>query len=561
MKYTTNTGKTITINDKDEINRGGEGKIMLIKNQPDYVAKIFHSAQDNKLENKLLDLKKLDDSIFITPYELLYDNGQLKGYTMKYLGGDYFAISTIFSKNFCQKNNVTDDFKKEIAKKLHQAIENAHSNNIVIGDFNQFNIMINKQADVKIIDTDSFETPGNIHSGVLLEDIRDYLYNGDVSINSDYFALSVILFYMLTFTHPFKGIHSNYKSLRERMINKLPVFISSIDLKTPNCYVPITDNNIQSLFSKHYIDGERFLISLENIQIAQKSAKPILTKQIDEKNITITPILQNTNIKEVYFNDEQGFVKTDKEFIIYSALHRGFLNRKHVLKTTDYDEIFVGNKNIILRKNQKLYHFKDEQNITEIKNFLIDKKAQISQKENILIIIEEDKMFWIFIDEIFNDSIKNQRYEVFGKGFSFVNGLIQNTGGVKRIYYNTANTISGTKTDKNVKAVFQSKNSGILQYIENSRVVHKYFVINGSNIRFADPELEDFVNYGFMQTSKTDGLIFEPSNGAMNIIRTEDFKPVSQIVCSIINSGTNLISTKAGIIAYDERSLFLVNSK
>ncbi|MBN2892889.1 MAG: hypothetical protein JXL97_13560 [Bacteroidales bacterium] len=562
MKYTTTSGKTLNINDKDEINRGGEGKIMLVKNHPDIVAKIFHNPQDNSLENKLLHLKKLDANVFVTPQEILYQNNKLVGYTMQFLGSDFFAISTIFSKNFCQKEKIDFDFKKTIAEKLRKAVENAHQNGIIIGDLNQFNILVNLNKDIKIIDTDSFETPTNQHSDVLLEDIRDYLYNGNVNKNSDYFALSVILFYMLTFTHPFKGIHTQYKSLRERMINKLPVFVNSPDLKVPNCYVPINDNDVNSLFKKHYIDGERFLISLENTKLTQTAtSNVVLTTKIDEKHITVTPILQNTKIVDVVFNDELGYVETEKEFIVYEAKHRGYLSRKHVIKTSEFDEIFIGNNNILLRKKQKLYHYKNEQEIIEIKNFEISKRAEISIKENILIVIEDDVMFWLYVDEIFNGSIKSQRYEVFGKGFSQINGLIQNTGGIKRLFYNSGTTISSIKVDKNVKAVYQTKNAGVLQYIENKKVEHRFFVIRGNNVYFSDEELEDIVHFGFMPTVKDEGLIFEPSNGAINIIRTEDFKAVSKMDCSIINPHTSLKSCKSGILAYDDKNMFLVNSK
>ncbi len=562
MNYKTTSGKALTINDKDEINRGGEGKIMLIKNHQDIVAKIYHNPPDNSLENKLIHLKKLDADIFVTPQELLYQNNQLVGYTMQYLGSEFFSISTIFSKNFCQKEKIDFDFKKAIAEKLRKAVENAHQNNIVIGDLNQFNILVNLQSELKIIDTDSFETPANPHSGVLLEDIRDYLYYGVVNKNSDYFALSVILFYMLTFTHPFKGIHTQYKSLKDRMINRLPVFVTTPDLKVPNCYVPITDNDVNALFKRHYIDGERFIISLEKTKLTQTAASnATLTTKLDEKHITVTPILQNTTIIDVFLNDELGYVETEKEFIVFDAKHRGYLNRKHVIKTSEYDEIFVGKTNILLRKKQKLYHYKNEQEIVEIRNFELGKNAEISVKENILIVIEEDVMFWLFVDEIFNGSIKNQRYEVFGKGFSHINGLIQNTGGVKRLFYNSGSTISNIKLDKNVKSVYQTKNAGVLQYVENKKVEYRYFVVRGNNVIFSTEELEDLVHFGFLPTVKDEGLIFEPSNGAINIIRTEDFKAVSKMDCSIINPQTSLKSCKSGILAYDERNLYLVNSK
>lgn len=561
MKYKTTSGKTLTIKDENEINRGGEGRIMLVENQPSIVAKIFHNLTNNGLEQKLTYLHKLDSNIFVVPEQLLFKNSQLVGYTMQFVDTDYFPISAIFSKNYCQKHNIDFKFKKNIAKLLKNAVENAHLNNIVIGDFNQFNILINLQGDIKIIDTDSFETPNNKHSGVLLEDIRDYLYNGIVSKNSDFFALSVLVFYMLTFTHPFKGIHSQIKGLRDRMIHKLPVFAKTPELKTPKCYIPLSDKDLMNNFNKLYINGDRFLLSIDK-DLSQTVVKTtVVTQKITEKNIIITPVLNNTVILNICFNDELGYIKTESEFIVFSAKNRGYLSKKFVISTSEYDGIFLGNNNILLRKKDKLFHFINQKEIVEIKNFKLSKKAKVIGKENILIVIEDDKMFWLFVDEILNNSIKNQRYEVFGKGFNFNSGLVQNSGSVKRIFYNSGKNISNIKIDKNIKSIYQNKNIGIIQFIDNNRVINEFFNIKANKIIFSNENLENIANFGYLQTSKDEGIIFEPSNNEIRVRRISDFSITSKIECSFISPQTSLSYCKSGIIAHEDNVVLLINSK
>ena len=562
MKYTTNTAKVYSIKSSKEINRGGEGKIMLVENNPDIVAKIFHKPKNIDFEKRVKYLEKLDSEIYVIPENLLFSKSKLVGYTMQYLNDDYYPISTFFSKNFCQKNNINSNFKKQIIEKLRYAVENAHRHNIVIGDLNQFNILINMKGKLKIIDTDSFETPENNHSCVLLDEIRDYLYNGAVNQKSDYFAFSVIVFYLLTFVHPFKGIHKKFKSLKDRMINRISVVENNQDLKTPNFYFPISDNALKEQFKKIFISGERFLVSINSLNITAIVTKnTVKPSKISNKDIIVKHILENLKITNVFFNDNLGYVETDTLYMIYSSKNRGYLSKNFELMKKDYDSIFIGDENILLKKDNKLYNYKNEQNIIEIKNFEFSENVRFEQKGNIIVVFENDIMFWLFIDEIFNNSIKNQRFEVFAKSFNLKNGLIQNIGQTKRVFYNSGNVISSVKIDKNIKSVNQNKNIGIVQYVENDKLVNDIFVIKENNIILAGNNIDEISEYCYLQNSKTDGLIIYPTEKKIKMIRTEDFALISEIKCDIINQQTVLNYTKSGIIAFDENDLYLINSK
>lgn len=559
---TTNNGKTLILYDKNEINRGGEGRIISIDNNKDVVAKIYHKIDKAISIDKFNSLTILDKTVFVVPEELLYRDKLNVGFTMQYIGKDYFPLSTFFGKNFCIKNNIYNDVKKNAAKNIAKAITNAHSHGITIGDLNQYNILVNLKGDIKIIDTDSFATSSEPHSGVLLDEIRDYLYNGIVNQNSDFFAFSVLVFYMLTYTHPFKGIHKKYKKISDRMIHKIPIFLNDPDLKVPKCYSNIADLDLMKMFENLYLKGDRFLLMLDNLNLKQAPIATVsISNTITEKNIIITPVINNVKVIDVKFNQEQGYIKTEKEIIIYSARNRTYLSRKHVIKSNDFENIFIGNSNILLRKNTQLYHYKNENNITEIKNFKIEKDSIFVQKENILIIIKGDIMFRIFIDEIINNSVKLEREEIFGKGFSTATGLVQNSGGVKRIFYNTGKNISSQKIDKNIKALIQYENVGLVQFIDNEVVENRYFKISGNNLELSVNKKEAFTGFAFMPGERGDGFILEPVDDAIKFIRTQDFNEVSKIECSYINEHTNLFYSKSGIIAQEENSVFLINKK
>ncbi len=556
-KYITENGIEYNFSDKDEINRGGEGIIYKTKDNK-LVAKIFHSNNVNLTVSKFNFLQKLNKNIFITPQSILKYADKIAGYIMEYIQPEFNPISAFFNSAFCQKNNIDDKIKLKISQNLINAVKSAHDNSIIIGDLNQFNVLVNLKGEIKIIDTDSFETPGEKHSGKMLEEIRDYLYNGQISTESDYFALAVNIFNLFTYTHPFKGIHSKHKRLQDRMIHKISVLSQDIDLKIPKCFRDISDVNLNEQFFKIFNEGQRFLISVDSTQTKViQDFKPIKI-QTDEKDVSIKQILENENILNACFAKEQGFIETSDRFIVFNSNQKTYVSRKAVISKNIVDEIFIGNKNIILKKEEKLYNYINENQIIELSNINIKKNTVYQKIENILISVDEESMHTIYIDEIINNSVKNERTPVSGKSFTNYNGFIQNIGGKRRIFYNTGKNIATTKSDKNLKAVYQIENAGIISEIENDKLVNRFFNIKGLEIEFSE-EISNFSHIAFMKTDKENGFIFEPSHEKINIYRTQDFALISEISCNIINEQTRLYYTNSGIIAINENSAFLVN--
>jgi len=355
----TKRGK-LKIRTDRELASGGEGTVYEIDSNT--VAKIYHFGITPICLKKFQFLSGLDPNYFVAPIELLYDtNGKVIGYTMKYINQTFFPLSNIYSKKFCKNNGITKKLKMKIIEKLIAAIKYAHKENIVIGDLNPFNILVNDKGVVKFIDTDSYETPGFPHSRILLDEIRDYYYQGRVGKESDFFALSILAFNMLAFLHPFKGMHKTFKKIGDRMIQKLPVFVNSKDIKIPKCYEPINDKNFLDQFKKFYLNGDRFLLSLsgvDNSVIATSPLrKPSLVKKYEKDELIITMINQNSEVVNINFLDEQGVIETDSEYIIYDTKNKGYVSLKYRIKKSDWDKVFIGNKNILLKKGHETFGY------------------------------------------------------------------------------------------------------------------------------------------------------------------------------------------------------------
>ena len=555
------TGERLFLDDKNEIHRGGEGRIILLPKEKDAVAKVYHPGVFPINEQRFNQLQKLDEELFLKPLDLLYEGANIVGFKMKYAGNDYFPLSTLFNRSFCQRNGISNKFKTNIAKKMIEAVKQAHFNGFVIGDLNQYNVLVSLKEDIKLIDVDSYQTPGHCHTGVLLDEIRDYYYQGAVSMNSDYFALSVLLFYLLTYTHPFKGIHQKYKTLADRMIKQLPVFKDDKLLKVPKCYEPVKDKAIQGKFEKLYMDGERFMFSLNGFSIKTPVQKPLLVKQYDEKDLILKTVLQNTKILDVHFGLNLGYIELTDKFVVFSSQNKSYLIKRIEILKSNYDEIYLGEKNILARKGNKLYQVKNSIEQIKIENFTFSNASFTHQLENILVVVTKGQMYWLYIDEVLNHSIRNKRTEVFSEAMQHHNGLIQNTGGVQRVFYNTEKDLATIKVEKKIKQVFQHGNVGVVQYIENKKLINQYFKINGLQFQLIDDKLTDLLQFGYMRTDNQNGFVFEPDDNKLTIRRTEDFKIISEMQCGKISRLSNLFYTNAGIVIWEGSEVFLANKK
>lgn len=561
----------VEIDSNKELGSGGEGAIYEI--DPLIVAKIYHDGVKPINQKKFNFLSKLDPNYFIAPLELLYNQkGDVIGYTMKYLDQSFFPLSNVYGKNFCKTNGITKKVKLKIIEKLIAAVNYAHQENVVIGDLNPFNIMVNKNGVVKFIDVDSYETPGFKHSHILLDEIRDYYYQGRVSKESDYFALSILSFNMLAFLHPFKGTHKTYKKLSDRMLQKLPVFINDPNIKIPKCYEPIKDVNFINQFKKFYLNGERFLLSLTGVDDSIIATSPLpkssLVKKYEQDDLLITMINQNVNIVNVFFVDKQGLIETDNEFIVYDSKNKGYLSMIQKLHKSEWDKIFIGNSNIIGKKGNEIWSINRDGSSNLIKSFKFPNKHIITQMGNILIVIGPEDMYKLFIDKVGAGSIVNEHVSVYGKSFTNKSGLIHNSGGKQNILFNSGKNISISQSPiSSITKLYQDRNVGAIQYLDKKAIKTKFFKIKNLKIKLSNKEFEYISNFAFIPNSNgkggfdKEGIIFNPCDDKIEMYRTQDFEKIGEMDCNLITSQTSLFKCDSGIISWDGNVVALLNKK
>ncbi len=531
-----------------EIDRGGEGSIFPHPNDKNQVIKIYHEGiVHNLTQQTWIYLSQLDKR-FVKPLELFYnDTEAIIGFSMNLLDNSYYRISQIFTKSQCAKLGINEIIKNKISNELISIIKEAHSKNIVIGDFNPYNIFINPHGDIQILDVDSFETPALKHSGRLLDDIRDHYYLGKVSRQSDYYALAVNVFRLLTYVHPYKGVHNIWKQLEERAIKRISVLSNDTDLIIPAFYEPIGSKALEMQFKRIFEDGERFLIQVDQIITIKK---PQTVIQTNRTNIMVKVI--SDNVIDFYFNETLGYIKTDTISELYDCTFKGNLSLTGKINNTDYDSLWVGNKNILRVNDNQLYYHHDL-----IINFKIPENFRVIQLDHILFGVDWENIYHIYPDKIINKTISWSKIPSWGRGFKFEFSPIQLTGGIARTHFRYGDAINSVKLPLNAKNLNLKGNTGVITYFEDEKIKHNWFCINGLNLVMCK-ETEEIFSFAVKQTTGT-AFVFVPKDGKIEILRTPDFSEVDSIEFDVCTAQSQIFLTRSGLLLLENKILYLIN--
>lgn len=225
--FSDSHGNQITLGKK--IGSGGEGDVFDISSpNKNHVAKIYHKAINPEKQEKLKimvqgcndDLKKIST----WPLELIFSTktGQICGFSMLKVA-EYKPIHMLYGPShrkqiFPQANW---RFLVRAAKNCAAAFAVIHKYGYVVGDVNEGNIVVDKQACIQLIDCDSFQIRGKnerkffCEVGVAqftppeLQNLKNF--KTERIPNNDNFGLSVIIFQLLFMgRHPYSGVfHGN----------------------------------------------------------------------------------------------------------------------------------------------------------------------------------------------------------------------------------------------------------------------------------------------------------------------------------------------------------------
>lgn len=189
----------------------------------------------------------------IAPEELATDRrgGKIVGYTMRFLSGA--EVLMCYADRMFRQAGVPNETVTAIFRDLHNTVSATHKSGVVIGDFNDLNVLVlavGNKAEAYLIDADSFQF-GRFLSHVFTDRFVDPLLcdpaaNSPMLVrphaeDSDWYAYAVMLMECLLFVSPYGGVYRPKNSSQRiphaaRPLRRITVFHP--DVRYPKPAVP-----------------------------------------------------------------------------------------------------------------------------------------------------------------------------------------------------------------------------------------------------------------------------------------------------------------------------------
>lgn len=254
----------------------GHGQAVKIFKQPDHpdlagLPEEQESARERLQthQTKLPDFPSRLPPRVIKPDLLATDrNGTILGYSMKYVASAE-VLNRYADRSFRQAG-IPDEVIREIFLDLHQSVRQLHREGVVIGDFNDLNVMI-KDSQAWLIDADSFQF-GHYLCRVFTtrfvdpllcrwEDSQMTLINPH-GTDSDWYAFAVMLMQCLLFVDPYGGVYcpkdrKNRIPAEERPRQRLTIFHPEVRYPKPALHFRVLPDDWLHLFQQIFEKDHR----------------------------------------------------------------------------------------------------------------------------------------------------------------------------------------------------------------------------------------------------------------------------------------------------------------
>ncbi|MFA6588597.1 MAG: hypothetical protein WCT08_06060 [Patescibacteria group bacterium] len=266
------------------IGKGGEADIFVSNNK---AIKIFKSAthpdftgmpiEQRLAEEKILEHQKKLPAFpknlparVIAPEDLVYDrNGnKIIGYSMKLLSQAEVLLR--YAERQFRQAGISNENIIKIFQDLHLTVSKLHSDRIIIGDFNDLNVMV-KSTEAYLIDADSFQF-GQFWCKLFTARFTDPLLcnpratslelTNPHNANSDWYAYAVMLMQCLLFVGPYGGIYKPAKAQNRlphdaRPLKRITIFHPEVVYPKPAIPYGVLPDDLLQFFHKVFEKDQR----------------------------------------------------------------------------------------------------------------------------------------------------------------------------------------------------------------------------------------------------------------------------------------------------------------
>ena len=535
--YTTALGKTLNLSKSKEIAAGGEGKIFEHPTDKKKVVKLYHTPRKAEYAKHLATLSFLNKDAFVAPQEVYFDNkGMVAGFDMDYVDfNKYWLFNNLFNKGFCTSNNITHDFKVGVLMYLRNSLVELHKNDVVIGDLNMYNIFVSKQGRVLFVDVDSYQTKDQPHSGVLLDEIRDWT-TLNINKETDAWAYDILSFWATTFCHPFKWVvPGNKETLEQRVKAKKSILSSITGIKIPALYQPPTGDTEKQF--KEIFNGRRYMVDFMG---SYQSVNVQINQPVSSVHLEIRELVKGIT----HVNCSGEYITIRNSSGVWSLVETKIAKVTRLISALECDEMYPSNNKPIWRKDNTLYIAGTQVNFIQPIFYYSDSALVVFDYAN--------DTQWNFDLNNQDFGIDSSRTQVFTKSIVVRDTPIQNFGQQKYLNIPIKNKYMLVNVHNGTKNAYYTNRWVMNEYKDKSSVKYLLFNAHGQGI----VEL-DYFSYFCVKNS----LIFVPDDGCINIYKGDSDYPIVKLDCSMCTRDSKLYSTVSGIVMLESNTLYLLNTK
>lgn len=301
---------------------GGEGQVLKLLslsnyNCDEFVIKVFHDLERNAdKENKIKDMLSLSEKYDIPntvcwPFAIVYDKDKFVGYLMKKAQGVSLSKFMHGKKTQSEFNNYKDCHYAQICLSIMNTVQKLHQYDILVGDINEDNFIVNNPNMVYFIDTDSYQF-GKYKCNVGRENYfsPEYYETQMLDENSEGYSIIILIFKILMLGRdPFTSRLNEELSKKEKVIKGLFPYNINDDITKKLISPPF----YFELWNKLSLDLKYYFINIftrYEVYNGTFDIISILEQYLDDCNETSSNSLDSFNEKETGENN------TNNDYII-----------------------------------------------------------------------------------------------------------------------------------------------------------------------------------------------------------------------------------------------------
>jgi hypothetical protein len=256
----------------------GDGTVLKLykqPNDPDYATNPTAPAAAvqrlQEQQHKLPAFPKGLPTHVVAPIDLAYNGnpGSIVGYTMQYLR-NMEVLLAYADQEYRETGGVDHNQVVQIYTNLHSLVREVHDRQVVIGDFNDLNVLVDQNDQAYLVDADSMQFGKFLCRAFTFRFVDPLVCQPDKLVaahphnpDSDWYAFNVMLFQSLLFVGPYGGIHrpkgKGAKRLEhdDRVLARISVFHPDVQYPKPALPMDHLPDELLEHFQRVYDQDRR----------------------------------------------------------------------------------------------------------------------------------------------------------------------------------------------------------------------------------------------------------------------------------------------------------------